>query len=254
MSLRAQIRRAVNRVLAKAMHRPTPGRILLYHRVETGGDPLECVAPSELSGHLDAVHDAGLHCVGVVQCIRHNFPAELVGLSFDDGHSSVWDACQRILARGWSASLFVVPEWIDDQIRGAISWSALRELESAGVEIGLHGLRHERLTGPDEGILVRDLCAARARVEDQLGSETVGLAYPFGVAPRVARRSAALAGFSYACTTLPHRNRPGSDAYRLGRNEVHGTDGPRQLLGKLAGTDDWMTTVRRVENRILYGQ
>ena len=251
MRWRTNVRRSLNAVFRLALRRPTPGRILLYHRVTTDGDPTESVAPATFSDHLRALDEADLTGASIADCLEHGFPARLLALSFDDGHDSLKWPCDEILARGWSASLFVVPDWIDRGVANVLSWSDLRAFADAGIEIGVHGLRHEFLTASEP--LVRILTEARQRVESGLGRQVSGLAYPFGIAPRAARQAAKTVGFAYAATTCPRANTVSDDRFRLGRNEVHGTDRPHQLLGKLAGTDDWMAPMRDLENRLRHG-
>jgi peptidoglycan/xylan/chitin deacetylase (PgdA/CDA1 family) len=196
----------------------------------------------------------GLRGSGLADTIALGFPAGVVAISFDDGHRSSVDACEMLLARGWSATLFVVPAWIDAGRDDMVRWRDLARLRAAGIEIAAHGFAHDAPCGRDSDALEVDFCAARDRIEQGIGDAALGLAYPFGLAPRAARMAARRAGFGYACTSEPGRNENSLDRFRLRRNEILATDDrPRKIRAKLAGSDDWMRPLRRLENWLSCG-
>ena len=61
-----------------------------------------------------------------------------------------------------------------------MSWSQIRELDAAGVEIGSHSLSHPRLTGLDDKALQTELTDSRLALEDKLGKPVTSFAYPYG--------------------------------------------------------------------------
>lgn len=249
MSLRSGLRRSLNALLRSRRGTPSPGRILLYHYVTEGLDPIMNVPLELFRAHLGWLALSGLVCAAVGACVDRGFPAGVVGLSFDDGHVSVAGACEDVLGRGWSATIFVVPTWIDEDRSAVLGWSRLAELVRSGVEVGSHGLDHDPLVAADVDLMRRALLESRERIEQRLGTSVRGLAYPHGLAPARAREAASAAGFAYACTTEPGANRRRA-ALSLHRNEVFGTDrSAAALLGKLGGSDDWMGPVRSLENR-----
>lgn len=250
MSLRAAARRTINAALSSLSGTtPTAGRILLYHEIRADPDPIMCVPPALFRAQLDWLAERGLRGAAISTCRREGYAPGMVGVSFDDGYASAASACEELLGRGWTATLFVVPGWIDEGRDGVLGWRDLTDLAGSGVEIASHGLSHDRPCGRPVAQIAAALSAARARIEDRLGAAAPGFAYPFGLAPARAREAARLAGHAYACTSEPGRNRVVGDPYRLRRNEVLGTDArPRLLLAKLAGSDDWMGPVRAFEN------
>lgn len=199
--------------------------------------------------HLDTLAQAGFATRSVGSVRSGSFLSSDVGVSFDDGYSSAARAADEIAARGWSATLFIVPAWVGSRT-GFVAWADVLELAGAGIEIGAHGSDHSSLCGGSLDRMVHDLRWAREAIEQRIGAEVAGLAYPFGLGPATARAAARAAGFAYACTTEPGRNSAASDPYRLRRNEVLGTDTGLQLLAKLGGSDDWMRPVRRLENAL----
>jgi len=255
MTVRATLRRAVNSGLARGRPGVMGGRILLYHHIRPAADPIESVAPDLFRAQLDWLARAGQRTVSVAELRRVGPEPGAVALSFDDGYESVGPACREVLARGWSATLFVVPGWIDSGRSGLLSWSDIADLARAGIEVGSHGLDHAPLCDRDARRMALALSAARERIRDRIGAEVDGLAFPHGLAPARARLAASLAGSRYACTTVPGRNGPAVDPFGLRRNEVLGTDDREALLlAKVGGSDDWMGPVRTVENTLRCGR
>jgi peptidoglycan/xylan/chitin deacetylase (PgdA/CDA1 family) len=88
--------------------------------------------------------------------------------------------------------------------REMCSWSELRSLQDAGVEIGCHGVSHARLSCESPEGVQRELSAARRLLEAQLGQPVRHLAYPYGKPEHVGPRDFAIAcelGFASAVTT-----------------------------------------------------
>ena len=249
MSLRSAVRHALTGGLASLPRTPGPGRIVLYHEIGEAADPIMSVPPALFRSQLDWLGEAGLACGSVAQLVDAGFPAGLVGLTLDDGYLSARLGCAAALERGWYATLFVVPAWIDEGRPDVLRWDELGELAGAGIEIAAHGLAHERLCGPDPAAMTDGLRRARLRIEDRLGRPVRGLAYPYGLAGAAARAAARAAGFSYACVSEPGSNGARRDPIVLRRNEILATDDrPRLVLGKLGGSDDWMGPLRAFEN------
>jgi peptidoglycan/xylan/chitin deacetylase (PgdA/CDA1 family) len=224
--------------------------VLLFHEIADGPDPSRYVPPGLFERQLDEIEGAGLSVRTVAALVSAGFPAGALALSFDDGYRSAADAAERVLSRGWAATLFVVPDWTGVR-PGVVGWADLARLAAGGIEIGAHGFDHSAPCGKGVDALTEELRRARETIEQRIGLEVRGLAYPFGLAPAAARTAARRAAFTYACTTEPGANRAGADQLRLRRNEVLGTDvGPRDLLAKLGGSDDWMLPVRRLENML----
>ena len=225
--------------------------MLLYHDVSEARErgPILRVSPDRFAEHLRWLADARMHCTSASALIERGFPEREMAMTFDDGFASARPACEAVLARRWTATVFVCPRWIDEDRPELLSWRDLREMAESGIEIGAHGLAHERLCGRDVERLTRSLDEARERIEQHVGCRVTGLAYPEGLASEAARRAAAMAGYRYACSTLPGRNGVRRDAFWLRRNEVHGTDDRRVLMARISGADDWIAPVKALEAR-----
>jgi peptidoglycan/xylan/chitin deacetylase (PgdA/CDA1 family) len=90
--------------------------------------------------------------------------------------------------------------------REICSWSELRSLQEAGVEIGCHAVSHARLSWEHAATARDELSRARSLLEAQLGQPVRHLAYPYGKREHVGPRELAIAselGFASAVTTRP---------------------------------------------------
>src|SRR5207249_11376994 len=110
-------------------------------------------------------------------------PGEIAGLfyslTFDDGHGSDYTEVFPVLTElGLRASFFVVPTRIDTA--GHVSWTQLREMTAAGMEIGSHSLTHPFLDGLDAPALRREFGDSKAMIEDRLGAAVVAAPLPRG--------------------------------------------------------------------------
>ena len=81
-----------------------------------------------------------------------------------------------------------------------MTWAQAREMQDSGVvELGSHTMRHRNLASlpPDETRW--ELVESKKRLEDKLGREMVGFAYPYGAGAYVpaVRQAAREAGYRY---------------------------------------------------------
>ena len=193
--------------------------ILMYHAVaDTAVDPnLLCVPPERFAHQMSWLAGRGLRGVSVgtlIEAMRAGRSRGLVGITFDDGYTSVLDAALPVLHRhDFRATVFVITDrlggrndWDDGTDWPLLSAAGIRELASAGVEIGSHSASHVRLAGLALSQLARQVSQSRADLAALLGTEVAGFAYPYGVMDAAARQAVHDAGYSYACAvqTPPH--------------------------------------------------
>lgn len=102
-----------------------------------------------------------------------------VNISFDDGNWSDIDAALPALQeRGLTATFFVVPSWLGEP--GFMSKHDLKELATAGMPIGNHGLQHHDWTQLSPDRLEHEVTQGRRLLEELTGTEIHALAIPFG--------------------------------------------------------------------------
>ena len=95
----------------------------------------------------------------------------------------------------------------------------VRELVAAGLGVGFHTLRHDRLIDLDDAALRRALSEGREALESVVGHRLTALAYPHGKADERVARAAADAGFELGFTGRYEPVRHDSDPLLLARIE-----------------------------------
>lgn len=241
----------------------SPGvAILMYHSIARSTTPFfrpYTVDPRLFDEHIAALLDADCRLVTVADVpglLAEGGGADgrtAVAISIDDGLA---DEATAVLARRRTpASLFVptayvggTARWLpgDDGDRPILGWSALSELDEAGLEIGSHGHLH-LAADINEPELVRD-DAARSRDELQthLGRAVNSYAYPFGFWTPAARRAVRAAGFSQACAIMDLPAVTGDDPFALPRLFV-GEETTPELLVQLVNSRPIGLARRRAE-------
>lgn len=146
-----------------------------------------------------------------------------VRITFDDGNASdVEHALPALLERGLRASFFVVADRIGTA--GFVDSSGVRALDSAGMTVGSHGMRHRAWRNADAAALDEELVQARRRLEAVVGRDVTTAACPFGSYDRRVLRSLRRCGYQTVYTSDGGTARPG--AWIQARTTVRSGDGP----------------------------
>jgi hypothetical protein len=110
----------------------------------------------------------------------------------------------------------------------------LREMHSAGMEIGSHSVNHVRLGAVDDTRLMQELVDSKATLEDILGNAVTSFAFPYGAWDERCADAVKLAGYAAACTTQTGWALRDNDPYRLRRLTVFNHDTLGRFVRKLA--------------------
>lgn len=120
-----------------------------------------------------------------------------VAISFDDSNESDYTIGYPVLrARGRTASFFVLAGKVGRP--GYLNEAQLRELASAGFEIGSHGLDHRAWTELGDPELEAETAGSRAALESIVGRPVLATGIPFGAYDRRVLRAIARAGYERA--------------------------------------------------------
>lgn len=187
---------------------------LMYHQIATRS---ECgsalaVAPTDFAaqiGYLRAEGYRGLTGSEVEEIVSGRIPEPErgVALTFDDGYADFYDRAMSVLTSyGLSATVFVATGWVEDCARPAtkrrpgrmLSWRQIEEMAAAGIEIGSHSHGHPQLDQVSTGRLREELGTSKRELEQRLGREIRGLAYPYGYSNARVRAVAGEVGYGYA--------------------------------------------------------
>ena len=126
-------------------------------------------------------------------------------LTFDDGLVDNLENLAPLLGElGAPATVFVVSGWLG-KAHPAAPWTRivdadqLRDLRSAGVEIGGHSVTHADLSALSYEGAREELARGKHELEEVLGEPVEVAAYPYGRANEETVRAARDAGFRAAC-------------------------------------------------------
>jgi peptidoglycan/xylan/chitin deacetylase (PgdA/CDA1 family) len=209
--------------------------VLLYHSIGTSGHdglaPWE-VSPDVFAGHLrylDA-HDYTVLPLATfargLRAERSSLPPRPVVITFDDGYANFTTAASLLVSAGVPATLFVptaavggTSSWLPGPAgdEPLLSWSAIADLDAAGIEIGAHARHHVALDELSRATIQEEVQCSKRDLEEQLGHEVTGFAYPFGYSDGRVRRAVAGAGYGYACAVKDSLSGPNDDRYALAR-------------------------------------
>jgi len=101
----------------------------------------------------------------------------------------------------------------------------IRQVQSAGIEIGAHSLTHTSLSSRDIAAQAAEISQSRAQCTAITGIPPSSFAYPYGDYDAHSPGLAADAGFTCACTTDANHVRRNSDPFALPRIQVEDWDG-----------------------------
>jgi peptidoglycan/xylan/chitin deacetylase (PgdA/CDA1 family) len=191
--------------------RGTP-MILMYHGIaDVAEDPNQlCVSPRRFAEQMSWLERSGLRGVSVatlVDAMALGQADGMVGITFDDGYTSVLEAAlPQLASRGFGATAFIISaligrtnEWDAGPVWPLLDRAGIAELGAAGVEIASHSATHPHLAGLAARRQAAEAAASRAQLEDLLGAPVRGFAYPYGSMDNAARYAVGAAGYEYAC-------------------------------------------------------
>jgi peptidoglycan/xylan/chitin deacetylase (PgdA/CDA1 family) len=221
--------------------------ILCYHGVGPSTmrtDPgFMRVEPAAFRAQLGTLLEAGFEFVTVAEfadrATTEGPPPGLIALSFDDGMDDNHEFVLPILREhGVPATVYVTtgligkpnPWMASDSGARMMTAGELRDLVSAGFEVGAHTVTHPDLSELNYEACLGEMLDSRSTLERLLGAPIRTFAYPFCEYGPAALAAAKAAGFTAAVTC---HDRGSWDRYALKRAMISGKDGIPIFLLKL---------------------
>ena len=175
------------------------------------------------------------------------WPERSVLLTIDDGYASTLHVAAPILKEYHAPALLFVPagevgstsDWMSEMPdEPLLTADELRELPAYGIEVGVHGMEHQRMPGMTADELRRNVDEARDLIASITGTVPRTFAYPEGFFDDAARAAVERAGF--VCAFSVHR---ADGRYAVPRVDVNGTDTARTFGFKVS---PWWPLAARV--------
>jgi peptidoglycan/xylan/chitin deacetylase (PgdA/CDA1 family) len=159
--------------------------VLLYHSV-SDRPPWNglwgTVSRAEFASHIDAISASGREAIGITTLATlpaERLPERPVAITFDDGYVDTYQAVELLRSRGIGSTVYVTTGQIG--ARGWLSQQQVADLARLpGVEVGAHGVRHQRLDELQHRELVRELRVSKSQLEQLIGERVDSFAYPHG--------------------------------------------------------------------------
>ncbi len=155
---------------------------------------------------------------------RTLLPEKPLLITIDDGYKHFNTTVRPLLEEfGFPATLFIYTNFVG--ARAGFSRAQLRELQSAGFEIGSHSATHPKLTKRPWGEtrsqraqrLRKELSESREKLRKWCQGEVVALSYPYGLWDREVAEAGRQAGYKLMFTVNPGPNTLDTPPERLKR-------------------------------------
>jgi peptidoglycan/xylan/chitin deacetylase (PgdA/CDA1 family) len=170
--------------------------ILTYHSID-GIPAVTSINPELFRVQMEWLAASGIETTDLAGARQSH---GRTSITFDDGYRNFLDHALPVLVQhGLPATLFVITSKCGVEA-DYLDWSALREIASAGVELGAHSVSHRDLTKLTEGEAVAEMEDSAKSIEDRIGVPVRFCAYPYGRSTRKLRDWAREA-FTLSCGT-----------------------------------------------------
>lgn len=200
------------------------------------------LSQAQLDAHLAVLEAKGFRPSRIADVLDDPSSGRFV-LSFDDGHGSDYSvAFPRLQRRGWPGCFFIVASLVGES--GMLGWRELREMASAGMEIGSHSLTHPFLHRASTEEIRREFGDSKRILEDGLGQEVTLASLPRGsAAPGMSALIASL-GYRAFCTSEPGLVTSTTDAFALPRIAIKQRTSTGFVSQVMAGRTLTLATLR----------
>jgi peptidoglycan/xylan/chitin deacetylase (PgdA/CDA1 family) len=125
----------------------------------------------------------------------------------------------------------------------SVNWEQVREMNSAGIEIGSHTMTHPILTNVGSARVRKELAESRERIEGIIGNPVGLFCYPNGGYNQAIKREVARAGYRCAVTCEPGFNEASADHLSLRR--IHTEPDLEHFAQSTSGFERTKTRFRR---------
>lgn len=254
---------------------PLKGRrvpILMYHSIsdrEERGHPYfrTVTSPKVFSMHMGYLKECGYTAVSVSEALEYIdgkkvFATRPVVITFDDGLADFHTEAFPVLAKhGLTATMYLPTGFIRREPGhfsgwACLTWNQVRELHTAGIEVGSHTVSHPKLVELPAKAVEDEVRRSKEAIEQEIGAAVTSFAYPYAFPETKRSFTAMLRGmlteagyFNGTCTTIGvvgERNDP-MFLKRLPMNEL---DDRSLMAAKLGGGYDWLGSLQRAKKRI----
>jgi peptidoglycan/xylan/chitin deacetylase (PgdA/CDA1 family) len=229
--------------------------ILMYHSISRSATSgfWPCVVPPELfEEHLSYLKQHRYNTITVTQLVQamardgEGLPPQPVVLTFDDGYMDFYTSALPALQRyGFVATLYIATAYVGgtsrwlqrlgEGSRPMLSWPQLAEISASGIECGAHSHTHRALDMLPPSEAENEIVLSKRILEEHLGQQVPGFAYPYGYYSARTRHIVQVAAFSSACAVKCTTSCLDDDPYALARLAIDSNTAIHDLATALTG-------------------
>jgi peptidoglycan/xylan/chitin deacetylase (PgdA/CDA1 family) len=239
-------------------------RVVYYHRIDNE-DHRSCVTPRAFAEQMAFLRTEGWKPLSLAAVAVHlgsgePFPERAVAITFDDGFKDNFTEALPVLQREEiPATVFLTTDFIgtdelpvlrDRSGIAPLDWEEVRQMVSAGIDLGAHTLTHPSLPELDDAGLEHEVLACRDKIERETGLRPATFCYPRGHFDERVEACVRRAGYQLALSTLPGPVHPGDAPLRLKRTFIARDDRLRDFSHKLDGSFDRLHALRQGWSRM----
>ncbi|MBM4424350.1 MAG: polysaccharide deacetylase family protein [Chloroflexi bacterium] len=219
---------------SKARAREIKAPILMYHHVGPLPDEPDqiriglTVLPANFGAQLKFLKQRGYESIDFYQLyyaitLGWALPKKPVVFTFDDAYADIYDYALPIMrAYGYTGTVFVPTQFIDEGREGYMTWDQLMELRDAGWRLEPHTKTHTEVDGRGRDFLIYEIYGSMETLRYHLGYQPRFFAYPAGNYNDNAIAILKEVGYWGAVTTDSGWYHRLSNAYTWGRVRVGG--------------------------------
>lgn len=160
--------------------------VLTYHVVESPSDTHYSMTREAFRLQMEYLRSTGYEVISLADLTdyvngrRESIPQNSVVITVDDGWKCTYTEIFPVMQEmGFPFTIFIYPNWIGKSAY-ALTWSEIREMSDAGVDVQSHSNTHPFLTRRSAEALRTELVASKHAIEEQTGKPVRFLAYPYG--------------------------------------------------------------------------
>ena len=239
--------------------------VLVYHRFGEDRYPSTSIRVEQFEAQLEHLRDGGYTVVPLADVLAalkgdKALPDRAVAITIDDAYASIYEvAWPRLAEFGYTATVFVATDPVDDGLPAYMNWAQMRELQAAGISFANHGASHRSYLTLRLEEVRADIEKGARRLSTELAPLTGAFAYPNGEYDT--KRAAAVRDFGYvAFSQQSGAVDARSDRRALARFPMAGAFGDidefrtkvASLPLPIRGIDPWDPVVRNNPPRVTF--
>lgn len=210
--------------------------ILMYHYISVPPPDADryrldlSVTPANFDAQMEYLALEGYHPVRVSDLAEYlangvPLPTKPIVITFDDGYTDNYQNAFPILKKyKFSATFFVITQYVDDRKAGYMTWDQLEEMAIERMEIGSHSMTHPDLQGKPRAFVVSEIAGSKWLIESRIGTPVRVFSYPAGKYDAQTIDVLRSTGYLAAVTTEPQGARQSADnLFELQRIRVRGS-------------------------------